>query len=73
MKEMADLQEIPRVAWPSDGCIICGRTGAEGMRVCGQLICHVCEREIVQTEVEDEAYRRYVEQMKLIWLSALSL
>ncbi|ACV57182.1 sigma factor G inhibitor Gin [Alicyclobacillus acidocaldarius] len=73
MREMADLEELWGAACPSDNCIICGRTGQEGMRVCGQLICHACEREIVQTDVEDEAYRRYVEQMKLIWLSALSL
>ncbi|WP_206831527.1 sigma factor G inhibitor Gin [Alicyclobacillus fructus] len=73
MKETADLEEMWRAARPSDGCIICGRAGQEGMRVCGQLICDACEREIVQTEVEDDAYRRYVEQMKLIWLSALAL
>ncbi|MDI9260408.1 sigma factor G inhibitor Gin [Alicyclobacillus sendaiensis] len=73
MREMAELEELWSAASPSNGCIICGRVGQDGMRVFGQLICHACEREIVQTDVEDEAYRRYVEQMKLIWLSALSL
>lgn len=70
---MADLEALWGAACPSDSCIICGRAGLEGMRVCGQLICNACEREIVQTDVEDDDYQHYVEQMKLIWLSALAL
>lgn len=54
-------------------CIICHKPKEEGIRIFGQMICLDCEREIVHADVGDEAYSRYVEEMKRIWLSALSL
>ena len=48
-------------------CIICGREKIEGIVICDQLICDQCEQEIVRTEVEDEKYHFFVDQMKKIW------
>lgn len=54
-------------------CIICHEPKEEGIRIFGQLICSECERDIVHSDVKDAAYSHYVEEMKRIWLSALSL
>lgn len=54
-------------------CIICHDAKPSGIRICNQFICHDCERDIVHAKVGDEQYRRYVEEMKRIWISALSL
>ncbi|EJY56965.1 Sigma-G inhibitor, Gin [Alicyclobacillus hesperidum URH17-3-68] len=58
---------------PLAECIICHKPKLYGIHICGQMICLDCERAIVHADVEDEAYAYYVEEMKRIWLSALSL
>ncbi|MFB5190511.1 sigma factor G inhibitor Gin [Alicyclobacillus fastidiosus] len=54
-------------------CIICHQGKDQGIRICGQFICSDCERDIVNSDVRDEHYQHYVNEMKRIWLSALTL
>lgn len=53
-------------------CIVCREPKAEGIRIWEQFVCMSCEREIVQTDVEDEKYPFYIERMKRIWLDMIS-
>lgn len=50
----------------ADSCIICGARQAEGIRICMQLICEACEREMVHTDVEDARYGYFIERMRKI-------
>lgn len=54
-------------------CIICHVQKGDGISICGQFICSDCERDIVHSDVQDAVYQHYVEEMKRIWISALSL
>lgn len=53
-------------------CIVCRQPKTEGIRIWEQFICVSCEREIVQTDVEDAKYPFYIERMKRIWLGRIS-
>ncbi len=48
-------------------CIICGRDQQTGILICDQLICEQCEQEMVRTDVKEEKYHFFVDQMKKIW------
>lgn len=61
------------VADESSGCIICHELKQQGIRICGVFLCTECERDIVHSDVHDANYKYYVEEMKRIWISALSL
>jgi hypothetical protein len=53
-------------------CIVCNERKQDGIRIWNQFICLSCEREIVQTDVDDDRYAYYIERMKRIWLEAIS-
>ncbi|MFC4768512.1 sigma factor G inhibitor Gin [Effusibacillus consociatus] len=53
-------------------CIVCREPKSEGIRIWEQFVCVSCEREIVQTDVEDEKYPFYIERMKGIWFDMIS-
>jgi hypothetical protein len=48
-------------------CIICEETRSEGIHICGQFICGVCEAEMVRTDVKDDKYPYFITQMKRVW------
>lgn len=54
-------------------CIICHFAKPNGIRICGEFICADCEQDIVHANVDDAVYQHYVQEMKRIWISALSL
>ncbi|MFV9511756.1 sigma factor G inhibitor Gin [Tepidibacillus sp. LV47] len=49
-------------------CVMCGQKEKEGIFIQGGFICDNCEKEIVQTEVQDEKYRYFIQQLKQLWL-----
>lgn len=49
-------------------CIVCDEPKLEGITVLDEFICDPCERELVQTHVEDEKYPHFVFRMRKIWL-----
>lgn len=53
-------------------CMICGRDELDGIMICEQLICDECEKEIVRTDVKEERYHYFVDQMKKIWFRKTS-
>lgn len=53
-------------------CIVCFKQKELGIRIFQQFMCTDCEREIVQTDVQDAKYPYYIDRMKQIWLSAIS-
>jgi hypothetical protein len=53
-------------------CIVCCAHKEHGIRIFQQFMCTDCEREIVQTDVQDAKYPYYIDRMKRIWLSAIS-
>jgi hypothetical protein len=48
-------------------CIVCGRTGQEGITVVSEFICELCEAEMVKTDVMDEKYPFFIHQLKRLW------
>lgn len=48
-------------------CMICGSTKNEGIHICTKFICHPCETEMVNTDVKDEKYPYFINQMKQLW------
>lgn len=52
-----------------DICIICGRSGRDGIRVISEFICEECETEIVRTDVQDAKYPFFIHRLKRIWYS----
>ncbi|GFR38383.1 carnitine-CoA ligase [Insulibacter thermoxylanivorax] len=53
-------------------CIICGRDQQTGILICDQLICEQCEQEMIRTDVKEEKYHFFVDQMKKIWYKMTS-
>ncbi|GGE22081.1 carnitine-CoA ligase [Marinithermofilum abyssi] len=48
-------------------CIVCEKPRTNGISVLDEFICEHCEREIVQTDVEDRKYPHFVFQLRKIW------
>lgn len=53
-------------------CMVCGQTNEEGIRIVAAFICHACETEMVQTEVEDARYAYFVRRMRQLWIRFLA-
>jgi len=49
-------------------CLICGHKERNGIFIHGGFICDHCEDEMVHTEVQDEKYHYFIEQLKRLWL-----
>ncbi|MCF6095139.1 sigma factor G inhibitor Gin [Microaerobacter geothermalis] len=49
-------------------CIVCGMRKDTGISIWGEFICIACEHEIIDTDVYDEKYPFFIEQMRRIWL-----
>lgn len=47
-------------------CFICGDSNCDGIIVNGEMICRKCEKEIVNTKVEDNNYEAYKDKIKII-------
>ncbi|MCY0875672.1 MAG: sigma factor G inhibitor Gin [Firmicutes bacterium] len=52
---------------PVQVCMICEQAGKEGIHILSQFICLECEREIVNTGVDDDLYDYFVERMRALW------
>jgi len=44
-------------------CIICEKTTAVGIHICNQLICENCQNELIETDVNDDRYKFFVEKL----------
>jgi hypothetical protein len=72
---MVDEMEELNVVTPVNlggTCIVCRETKEVGIRIFSQFLCAECERDIVQTDVQDEKYPYYIDRMKKIWLEMIS-
>lgn len=49
-------------------CIVCRREKRKGITICNEFICRKCEQEMVHTEVHDDKYSFFIQQMRSIWL-----
>lgn len=49
-------------------CIVCGNDRKDGLEIWGEFICRECESEMVHTDVQDEKYPFFIQQMRQIWL-----
>ncbi len=49
-------------------CIICGqgKLAGEGIYIVSEFICNSCETEMVRTDVRDDKYPFFINQMKRI-------
>lgn len=48
-------------------CIVCGKSGSEGITIVSEFICEACESEMVHTDVKDDKYPFFIHQLKQIW------
>ncbi|MGD8192565.1 sigma factor G inhibitor Gin [Brevibacillus ginsengisoli] len=53
---------------PVQNCIVCREDHETGIVINDQFICHSCEQEMVKTDVREEKYLFFIQQMKQIWL-----
>lgn len=44
-------------------CMICGHTKTSGIHICNQLICDSCQKEIVETDVNNWKYKYYIKKL----------
>ncbi|WEG12755.1 sigma factor G inhibitor Gin [Pullulanibacillus sp. KACC 23026] len=58
--EAINLDHVP----VNDTCIICDEKKDSGIYICNQLICHSCQKKIVETDVDDATYELLVKQLK---------
>jgi hypothetical protein len=65
MKRLGEVMIMEET--PLNSCIICGQPKAEGILIMSELICDDCEKEIVQTDVQDSRYPYFVSQMKQVF------
>jgi hypothetical protein len=49
-------------------CFVCGLHHNEGMVIFEEFLCEPCQNEMIRTDVKDERYPFFVQQMKQIWL-----
>ncbi|WP_339060714.1 sigma factor G inhibitor Gin [Tepidibacillus marianensis] len=49
-------------------CLMCGHKEKDGIFIQGGFICDECEDEMVHTEVQDEKYLFFIQQLKRLWL-----
>ena len=49
-------------------CVMCGHKEKEGIFLYDSFICDQCEDEMIHTEVEDEKYNFFIQQLKHVWL-----
>jgi len=49
-------------------CIVCSKQKEMGIHIWEQFICQDCEEEMVRTDVLDERYVFFIQQMRKIWL-----
>ncbi|WP_368506032.1 sigma factor G inhibitor Gin [Alkalihalophilus sp. As8PL] len=45
-------------------CMCCNQVGNEGLHVFKSFICHLCEKEIVGVECEQEHYQHYISNLR---------
>ncbi|KXG45102.1 inhibitor of sigma-G Gin [Tepidibacillus decaturensis] len=48
---------------------MCGRRKKKGIKIHSGFICSHCEEEIVHTDVSDEKYPFFIQQMKKVWIN----
>lgn len=46
-----------------DTCIICDKPNAKGIRICNQLICDTCQKEMIDTGVDEERYKFFIKKL----------
>ncbi|GGE53821.1 hypothetical protein GCM10011391_35900 [Pullulanibacillus camelliae] len=44
-------------------CIICEKTTTVGIHICNQLICENCQNELIETDVNDDRYKFFIEKL----------
>ncbi|MBB6455220.1 hypothetical protein HNQ94_003717 [Salirhabdus euzebyi] len=47
-------------------CIVCDQEKSEGIMLYIAFVCSECEKEIVQTEPEEEKYKYYIDKLKVL-------
>ncbi|MGQ7055587.1 sigma factor G inhibitor Gin, partial [Bacillus cereus group sp. BceL245] len=53
----------------SEVCIVCETKRKEGIYVYNNLICHECEKDMVNTETDDPKYIYYLKQLRKLEVS----
>ncbi|MEB3102385.1 sigma factor G inhibitor Gin [Ferviditalea candida] len=48
-------------------CIICKQEKSDGIKIYFRFICSDCEKEMVQTDVQDTKYLFFIDRMRQIW------
>ncbi|MGE8207440.1 sigma factor G inhibitor Gin [Heyndrickxia sp. NPDC080065] len=47
-------------------CIICDQSKERGFHLYTSFICSDCEKDIIQTDINDPKYRFFINQLKLV-------
>lgn len=53
-------------------CMICARTGGDGIHILSRFICSDCEQDLVNTEVDDDLYEYFVDRLRILWNDLMS-
>lgn len=49
-------------------CVMCGFEKTQGITIHSGFICEDCEKEIVNTDVNDKKYPFFIQRMKELWV-----
>ncbi|TCP22572.1 inhibitor of sigma-G Gin protein [Scopulibacillus darangshiensis] len=49
--------------YTGETCMICNEKKAEGIHICDQLICDSCQKEMLETDVNDIKYHYYLKKL----------
>ncbi|OZI12144.1 hypothetical protein CEW92_08240 [Bacillaceae bacterium SAS-127] len=52
-------------------CMVCEQNKQEGIYIYQAFICKECERKVLQTEPEEEAYAHFVKKLRKIRISSV--
>jgi len=58
-----DAMETALNQFDFDTCIICEERKPSGIRICNQLICDSCQREMVKTGVDQDKYQFFIKKL----------
>ncbi|WP_243388481.1 sigma factor G inhibitor Gin [Bacillus kexueae] len=57
--------------YSEEACIVCQQHKKIGIHLYTSFICHDCEREMIQTDTNEEKYRYFVHQLKQVKTSQI--
>jgi hypothetical protein len=60
--------EMMALRQSGENCVVCEKSGSNGIWLWNKFLCETCERKIVSTDTDDEHYNFYLSRLKKVSL-----